>query len=102
MARTIEADLCEEDVVEEVCHCERIGPLAGGSDQWHCYESLAALPDRPLGGWEELVVFTPDRVYRRVGVGFGGGCSVTPRTPAAVAAGRGGPPSGAHSATSDD
>lgn len=100
MARTIAADLREDDVVEAVCHCERIGPLAGGTDRWHRYDSLAALPDRPLGGWEELVVFTADRVYRRVGVGYGGGRSITPRTPEAVAAGGG--DAGGTPATSDD
>jgi hypothetical protein len=84
MAATMADAVTEEEVVEAVCHCERTGPLATGGEEWHRPDSLAALPERPLDGWEELVVFTDEHVYRQVGVGYDGGVSVTPRTPAAV------------------
>lgn len=102
MAGAIAADLFEDEVVEAICHCERVGPLATGEAQWHRYETLAALPDRPLDGWEEVVVFTADRIYRRVGVGYGGGTSITPRTPEAVAAKGPSARPGTHTATGDD
>lgn len=84
MAETMTDAVADEEVVEAVCHCERPGPLATGSEEWRRYDSLAALPERPLDGWEELVVFTAERVYRQVGVGYDGGVTETPRTPAAI------------------
>lgn len=83
MAETMSETVAEE-VVEAVCHCERTGPLETGREEWVRYDSLAALPDRPLGGWEELVVFTDEYVYRQAGVGYDGGVTVTPRTPSAI------------------
>jgi len=85
MAATMTDVVAESEVVEAVCHCERTGPLGTGGEEYHRYDSLAALPERPLDGWEELVVFTGEHVYRQVGVGYDGGVSATPRSPAALA-----------------
>lgn len=84
MATMMREHLADGAVVECVCHCAREGPLATARDEWTKYDSLAGLPDRELLGWEELVVFTSDHVYRQVGVGFGGEVRVTPRTPVAL------------------
>lgn len=84
MAARMADEIVDGETVEEVCHCERTGPLGTGGEEWHRYDSLAALPERSLGGWEELVVFTGEHVYRQVGVGYDGGVTVTPRTPAAL------------------
>lgn len=84
MAAALREHLPEDEVVEEVCHCSQEGPLAVARDEWTRYDSLAGLPARELQGWEELVVFTSTHVYRQVGVGYGGGVRVTPRTPGAL------------------
>jgi len=84
MAEAMTDAVGDGEVVEAVCYCERTGPLATGSDQWRRYESLAALPERALDGWEELVVFTDEHVYRQLGVGYDGGVASIPRTPAAL------------------
>lgn len=86
MANRIRDVMEERETVESVCHLERTGTLESGAESWQEYDSLSALPDRPLAGWEELVVFTDQRVYRQVGVAYAGGVEVTPRTPAAVGA----------------
>lgn len=85
MAATMAAAVGDDERVETVCHCERTGSLESGAEEWHRYDSLAALPERALAGWEELVVFTTERVYRQVGVGYGGGVTVVPRTPESLA-----------------
>lgn len=86
MAAPIRDAMAEAESVEAVCHCERTGTLESGRETWHRYDGLSDLPDRRLEGWEELVVFTDERVYRQVGVAYGGGVDVTPRTPAAIGA----------------
>lgn len=85
MAETMAARLPDGAAVEAVCHRERTGPLGEGTGTWQCHDALATLPERPLEGWEELVVFTANHVYRQVGVGYGGGVTVSPRTPEALA-----------------
>lgn len=42
---------------------------------------MTALPDGPLDGWEELLVFTDSHVYRWLEMGFNSGPTVVPRSP---------------------
>lgn len=84
MAAALREHLPDDETVEVVCHCAQNGPLGTARDEWIRYDSLADLPARELRGWEELVVFTAERIYRQVGIGYGGEVRVAPRTPAAL------------------
>lgn len=100
MAAALREHLRDDESVDAVCHCSQNGPLGSARDEWARYDTLADLPARELHGWEELVVFTADHVYRQVGVGYGGEVRVTPRTPAALV--ETAAASGAASAAADD
>lgn len=81
------AQLVEETVepterLETVLHRECRGPLGDHTEEWHEYTTAAALPDRALDGWEELLVFTDRHVYRWVEGGYDSGPTRVPRDPA--------------------
>lgn len=73
-----------DERIEAVLHREQLGDLQDSRTEWVEYETLAGLPVRPLDGWEELVVFTTEHVYRWVETGFGRGPTVVPRDPETV------------------
>lgn len=39
------------------------GTLSDREEQWHQYESIESLPETPLDGWEELVVYTDEQCF---------------------------------------
>lgn len=50
-------------------------------------DAVANLPDHPLGGWEELVVFTEKYVYQWVKTGYSSGPQRLPRHPDSISDG---------------
>ena len=70
--------------VEKVFYREQCGSLNDPAMVWREYTSIDALPQKPLDGWEELLVFTDTRVYRWVETGVTHGPTVLPRDPEAV------------------
>jgi hypothetical protein len=78
------ADAVGDDHVVAICHRELLGTLADPTFVWNEYTSLSALPERPLDGWEELLVFTDTDVYHWVETGYANGPTVLPRGPASV------------------
>jgi hypothetical protein len=73
-----------DDRIEQVLYREQRNTLSDPEYVWREYESVADLPQLPLDGWEELVVFTDARVYRWVQTGFESGPTVVPRNPNAI------------------
>lgn len=67
--------------LEVALHLVNEGSLDDPRERTRRYESVADLPDDPLGGWEELVVYTETHVYRWVGVGYDVGPTRLPRDP---------------------
>lgn len=55
--------------------------MAEPSPEWRTVHSVADLPDEPIGGWERLVVFTPDHVYDWTANGMGHQLDRLPRHP---------------------
>lgn len=74
----------DDERIETILHREQQGSLDAPRSGWTEYGTVGALPARPLDGWEELVVFTTDHVYRWVETGFGRGPTVVPRSPETV------------------
>jgi hypothetical protein len=70
--------------VETVFYHEQRGSLNDPAMVWREYTSLDELPQKPLDGWEELLVFTNTRVYRWIETGITHGPTVLPRDPESV------------------
>lgn len=73
-----------DERIDQVLHRHQRNTLNDPEYVWRTYDSVADLPQLPLDGWEELVVFTDDRVYRWVETGFDCGPTVVPRNPKTV------------------
>jgi hypothetical protein len=84
----VESHVTALDDIEDIYHRECRGTLSELEEQWHRYESVEELPELPLDGWEELVVYTDDQVLRWVETGFQSGPTRTPRSPRALGASR--------------
>lgn len=78
--QAVELNVGDEQIAR-VFHREVRGTLSDSTTKWCEYVCVGDLPDRPLLGWEELVVFTPDHVYRWVQTGYGSNPTVVPRNP---------------------
>jgi hypothetical protein len=70
--------------VEAVFYHEQQGSLDDSALVWREYTSMDELPQKPLDGWEELLVFTDTHVYRWIETGFTHGPTVLPRAPKSV------------------
>lgn len=66
---------------ETAVHRTNDGTLDDFRERTRRYESAAELPEEPLDGWAELVVYTETHVYRWVGVGYADGPTRLPREP---------------------
>lgn len=84
----VEAHVTATDDLIEVRYRECRGTLSEREEQWHRYESIESLPETPLDGWEELVVYTDEHVFRWVETGYQSGPTRLPRSPRALRAGR--------------
>lgn len=73
-----------DETVDAILYQENDGTLADRDERWREFGSVAALPDRHLDGWEELVVYTSRHVYRWVATGYANGPTTVPRHPEAV------------------
>lgn len=82
--RELIADALDGERPEAIAYRENVGSLDAPESRWHRAESIAALPDRRFGGWDELYVYTETHVYRWVGVGFDAGPERLPRDPSAL------------------
>lgn len=76
----VEAAISDEPF-EMALYDEESNSLAHSQRCWRAFDTVHELPDRPLGGWEELVVFTEAYVYRWVETGYSTGPERTPRNP---------------------
>lgn len=70
--------------VERVFYHEQRGSLNDPAMVWQEYTSMDELPQTPLDGWEELLVFTDTHVYRLVERGGTPRPTVLPRDPESV------------------
>ncbi|WP_255197538.1 hypothetical protein [Halorarius litoreus] len=73
-----------DESVETILYRENSGTLVDPDERWREFTSLAEVPDQPLGGWEELIVYTSKHVHRWVPTGYGNGATTVPRHPAAA------------------
>jgi len=80
----VETHLPSRDDPEVVYHRECQGTLSDLEEQWHRYESVEILPEKPLDAWEELIVYTDKYVFRWVETGHQSGPTRTPRSPRAL------------------
>lgn len=70
-----------DEPLEVAVHRANDGSLASPRERTERYASLADLPDEPLGGWEELLVYTETHVYRWIAGGYDVGPTRLPRDP---------------------
>lgn len=76
----------DDERFETALYAEELNSLTNSHLRWRAVDTVQELPDRPLGGWEELVVFTETHVYRWIEMGFNGGPERTPRDPESMLA----------------
>lgn len=77
----IRAQIEPEDEIDVICHKTMLKSGGDGTEVWHKYQSLSEVPNVQLDGWEELVVFTDQHIYRWVQVGYNSGPAKVPRSP---------------------
>jgi hypothetical protein len=73
-----------DETVDVILYHENDGTLTDRDEHWREFGSLADLPDQPLDGWEELLVYTSRHVYRWVLTGYANGPTTVPRHPEAI------------------
>lgn len=81
LAERIQSHLTVEEKLDVICHKTVSNVGDERTEEWNRYESLAELPNVKLDGWEELIVFTNQNIYRWVQVGFNSGPTRVPRSP---------------------
>lgn len=73
-----------DERIETIFHHEQCGSLNDPAMVWREYPSVDDLPQTPLDGWEELLVFTDTHIYRWVETGVTHGPTILPRDPDSV------------------
>lgn len=79
--RQVVAATVSDERVQTVLYREERGTLDDSSTVWRKYRSIDELPEKPLVGWEELIVFTEKHVHRWIETGYGGNPTTLPRNP---------------------
>lgn len=78
-----------DEAFNAALYAEEQNTLADSEVQWREFDAVHTLPDHPIDGWEELLVYTDEAVYRWVETGFNSGPDRLPRDPNTVSPSRG-------------
>ncbi|WP_336000441.1 hypothetical protein [Halorientalis halophila] len=70
-----------DETVDVILYRENGGTLSDPDERWREFSSLAAVPERALDGWEELIVYTSQHIYQWVPTGYDNGPTSVPRYP---------------------
>lgn len=80
IARLVESTVGDERF-EKALYRRNSGTLSEREEEWERFHRIANLPITDLEGWEELLVYTDQSVYRWVETGFGSNPTRLPRHP---------------------